>query len=461
MALQIPTALLESLNGIKGFDDEKFLQVHNNEDRITSIRVNPKKFKDHWFTADHQPINFINYSPIPWCSNGYYLAERPSFTLDPLLHAGAYYVQEASSMFLWQILEQLIGLNTNGLKVLDLCAAPGGKSTLLANFFKNGLVVSNDVIKSRATILVENIVKWGDDNVVVTNNDATHFKALENYFDIIVIDAPCSGSGLFRRDNNAISEWSENNVNLCSQRQQRIVADVLPALKQGGLLIYSTCSYSKEENEMIVDELTTTHSLESKQISIDTSWQIIETKSEQQQGFGYRFYPYLTKGEGFFVAAFTKTTGALVGHHAEQKLELANSKEEEKIKTFFPFAPDYTLFKHADMFKLIRSHLYKDLQILAKYLYIKRAGVAIGNVKGKDVIPSHELAVSTFSKDSFKAIELNKTDALQFLRRKEFELNSGVGWHLITYCGLSLGWVKVLPNRFNNYYPTEWRILKD
>ena len=179
--------------------------------------------------------------------------QRPSFTFDPLFHAGTYYVQEASSMFLEQALKQSVDLS-QPLRVLDLCAAPGGKSTLLQSLLnKESLLVSNDVIKSRAAILEENIVKWGAANVVVTNNDPAHFARLENYFDAIVIDAPCSGSGLFRRDPEAINEWSENNVQLCSQRQQRIVADVWPALKQNGILIYSTCSYSAEEDEAILD----------------------------------------------------------------------------------------------------------------------------------------------------------------------------------------------------------------
>jgi len=183
--------------------------------------------------------------PVPWCEYGFYLSERPQFTLDPLLHAGAYYVQEASSMFLWQALKQIFTRDSN-IKILDLCAAPGGKTTLIASYFKNALIVSNEVIKTRANILYENITKWGSENIVVTNNDAADFKRLKNYFDLIVIDAPCSGSGLFRKDKDAIEEWGESNVLLCSQRQQRILADVYNALNHNGYLIYSTCSYSQE-----------------------------------------------------------------------------------------------------------------------------------------------------------------------------------------------------------------------
>src|SRR6187402_2422850 len=257
--MQIPQALLNSLESANGFNEEAFIKVHESGEQITSIRTNPAK----------QSEIKIQKSKIGWSDYGYYLETRPSFTFDPLFHAGSYYVQEASSMFLEQALKQTVDLSRS-LKVLDLCAAPGGKSThLLSLISKESLLVSNEVIRARANILTDNIVKWGCSNVIVTNNDPRDFQRLENYFDVIVVDAPCSGSGLFRRDPEAIDEWSEQNVALCSQRQQRILADVLPALKNGGVLIYSTCSYSKEEDELICKWLRDELSIENCQLSID------------------------------------------------------------------------------------------------------------------------------------------------------------------------------------------------
>ena len=227
--MQLPQALLDSLEGVKGFDEEAFINVHESDERVTSIRINPFKRSD---PDSYRDVNFK--SKIPWTEYGYYLETRPSFTFDPLFHAGCYYVQEASSMFLEQALKQTVDLS-QPLKVLDLCAAPGGKSThLLSLISKESLLVSNEVIRSRANILTDNIMKWGCSNVIVTNNDPRDFQRIENYFDVIVVDAPCSGSGLFRRDPDAIEEWSEQNVALCSQRQQRILADILPALKNQG-----------------------------------------------------------------------------------------------------------------------------------------------------------------------------------------------------------------------------------
>ncbi len=450
LRLVLPPLLIESLKGIKGFDKAAFEAVHNAGQLVTSIRLNPAKKVDR-----------ATENPVPWCDDGYYLTERPSFTLDPLFHAGCYYVQEASSMFLWEVLKQSIGNKTTGLKVLDLCAAPGGKSTLLASYFTDGMVVSNEVIKARASILVENITKWGSANVVVTNNDPSHFSVLTNFFDVIVIDAPCSGSGLFRKDNDAIDEWSENNVKLCSQRQERIVNDILPCLKQGGLLIYSTCSYSKLEDEDVLDKLMTTNELESLQLNVPDKWGVVCTQSDNHAAFGYRFYPYLTKGEGFFIAAFTKKKGGMDGYYSAQKLATLNKTELETIATFIPLSDKYTFFKQSDAIKTIEVGWLPSLQVLAKHLYIKKAGIEIGTIKGKDIIPHHELAMSHLPINGFGSLELDKKQALQYLRRQDLFVESALGWNLVKHCELPLGWAKVLPNRMNNYYPQAWRILKD
>ncbi len=445
----LPIALLESLEGIKGFDKLAFESIHESGEQVTSIRINPSKNK--WGPN--------NESPIPWCKHGHYLTERPSFTFDPLFHGGAYYVQEASSMFLWEVLNQTIGTNTKGLKVLDLCAAPGGKSTLLASYFSDGLVVSNEVIKARCSILVENMTKWGSNHSIVTNNDPSHFKSLPSFFDVIVVDAPCSGSGLFRKDKSAIDEWSENNVRLCSQRQERIIADVLPSLKQGGLLIYSTCSYSKDEDENLLDNLCDNHTLETCELTITDSWKITTTQSAKHKAYGYRFYPYLTRGEGFFIAAFSKNEGSDSGYYTEQKLTTLSKNEQGIISGFLPLSTEYSYFKQGDSIKTVISEQLSDLQILAKQLYIKKAGIEIGTIKGKDVIPHHELAMSLLPLSIFNALELDKTQAVQYLRRQDLFVESKTGWNLITHCGLPLGWSKVLPNRMNNYYPQAWRIL--
>jgi 16S rRNA C967 or C1407 C5-methylase (RsmB/RsmF family)/NOL1/NOP2/fmu family ribosome biogenesis protein len=451
----LPTALLNSLEGVKGFNRKAFEEVHENNGQVVSVRLNPfKEFKVECLRLNVQ-------SSVPWCPHGRYLSERPSFTLDPLLHGGGYYVQEASSMFLWYALEQTIGKNTSGLRVLDLCGAPGGKSTLLASYFKDGLIVSNEVIRSRAAVLVENITKWGSDHVIVTNNDPKDFALLHEYFDIIVVDAPCSSSGLFRKDPDAINEWSEENVLLCSRRQQRILADVYPALKKDGILIYSTCSYSEEEDDDIVDWITEQFAVNSLQLTVSGDWGIVGVETEKHKAHCYRFFPDKVKGEGFFIAAFKKNEGDSFNHYSAQ-LASASKQEIAAVHNWVKKDTDLFYFKQNDNIIAISSQWKQDISLLQQNLYLRKAGITIGVLKGKELIPDHELALSLLLNEQLPCINVNYNEAIQYLKKKELFLENIVkGWAVVNYCGMKLGWVKVLHNRINSYYPTHWRILKD
>ncbi|MCX6328665.1 MAG: RsmB/NOP family class I SAM-dependent RNA methyltransferase, partial [Bacteroidia bacterium] len=260
-----------------------------------SIRINPKKWNKRPLTSE----------PVPWCNQGWYLESRPSFTFDPLFHAGCYYPQEASGMFLEQVFKQIVDSEEN-IRVLDLCGAPGGKSTHLSSLIgKNGLLVANEVIRSRALILAENLTKWGLSNAVVTQSDPSAFSRLHGFFDLILVDAPCSGEGMFR-DKVAISEWSEENTALCSERQKRIVMDVWPALKENGILIYSTCTFNPGENEEVVKWLTGKHEAESVQLNLYGYEGI--TEIDYQGIHGYGFYPGKIRGEGLFISVLRKNS---------------------------------------------------------------------------------------------------------------------------------------------------------
>ena len=456
--MQLPSSLIISLQAVKGFDEAAFRQVHESGEQITSIRINPNKRVNGQRSIFNCPLE-----SVPWCKDGYYLPQRPSFTLDPLFHAGAYYVQEASSMFLEEVLKQTVDLN-QPLRILDLCAAPGGKSTLIQSLIStDSLLISNEVIKARVTVLSENITKWGAANVIITNNDPGDFKRLQGYFDVIVVDAPCSGSGLFRKDPSAIEEWSENNVQLCSQRQQRILADILPSLKEGGLLIYSTCSYSEEEDEAIADWLVDDCHLSSVNLQLNKAWNIIETKSAKQQAYGYRFYPDKIKGEGFFIATFKKNQTTPV-----PQARIKQNKHTEKIsaatidiiRPWLKQADDLFYFKQNDEVIAMPLAFEKDLSIIQSVLYIKKAGVKLGTVIRIELIPHHELAVSLIINHQVRTINVDEQTALQYLRRSNMALpQTQQGWALLQFQQLPIGWVKVLPNRVNNYYPAEWRIL--
>ncbi len=476
--MNLPPSLIQSLQNVNGFNEEAFKAVHQSGGQVVSIRVNPSKLSGSKIPPS------VGGGAIPWSSNGYYLPVRPSFTLDPLFHAGAYYVQEASSMFLEEVLKQTVDLS-QPLKVLDLCAAPGGKSTLIQSVIsKDSLLVSNEVIKTRVNILAENITKWGAANVIVTNNDPKDFQRLKNYFDVIVVDAPCSGSGLFRKDPNAINEWSENNVALCAQRQQRILADIMPALKNGGTLIYSTCSYSQQEDEEILDWMVEEFNVESLKFKVEEATGIIETVSEQQKAFGYRFYPDKVKGEGFFIAAFKKEVleddsfnevknPFRPSHPGGQKSRPTLSSGQAKIKKEKVSLTDFEVCKSyiadADNFFFIKQHedviampvnLENDLPIIQSALYIKKAGVKLGTIIRNELIPAHDLAVSNIINKAVPALEVDKETALQYLRKAEIKIETDLkGWVLLTHEALPIGWIKVIGNRINNYYPKEWRIL--
>lgn len=452
MACPLPSALIDSLKSQPGFELASFTEIHDRADPLTSIRIN----------AEKGLRTFEQQLPVQWCKQGIYLAERPLFTADPLFHAGCYYVQEASSMFLEKALLHSIDLD-QPLKVLDLCAAPGGKSTLINSLITNdSLLVSNEIIKSRVPVLCDNLTKWGKHNTYVSSNDPKDFGRLEAYFDVLVVDAPCSGSGMFRKDPDAIKEWSEENVNLCSQRQQRILADVYPALKKDGILIYSTCSYSQAENEAIADWLTEEFNLESIQIPIGEEWGIVETQSPKCHNWGYRFYPNRLKGEGFFLSCFRKKEGDLNPNLKIRKQEPVKIPANHilEINEWLSPKSEVEIISFQDGYLAIPKGQQNDLAILQERLYLKKSGTRLGKFAGKDFIPDHELALSLLAAKRIQRIELNREQAISYLKKQDIQLKSDLsGWALICFENQGLGWAKVLPNRINNYYPKEWRIV--
>jgi len=447
--VKLPLPFLDSLQGLPGFDKIAFEQVHASGATVTSIRVNPGKVV---------PSIFSNSQNVPWSHLGYYLESRPSFTFDPLFHAGCYYVQEASSMFLEQALTQCVDLAAP-LRVLDLCAAPGGKSTHLQSLLSSdSLLVSNEVIKSRAAVLKQNIIKWGASNVVVTNNDPSHFARLEGFFDVMVVDAPCSGSGLFRRDENAIQEWSLDNVQLCYGRQQRILSDAMATLKEGGLLIYSTCSYSVEEDEQIMDWLVQEWGMESLNLLLQPDWNIVTT--ETSLATGYRFYPDKLKGEGFFLACFRKTTPVSATKYKMTKPEKATAKEKGVVSKWIQ-SEGVEVFKNASLVWAIPVGLVEALSILQANLYLQYAGTTLGEIMHEKLIPDHALALSPLVQPDLVKTELSYDEAIKYLQRSDLSISPAQkGWQRVTFQNQALGWMNALPNRINNYYPKEMRILK-
>lgn len=445
--MELPKSFSDRMNSVLSGETESFLSSLQSASP-TSIRINPTKF--------HAPVEL---EKVPWSSHGYYLKERPSFTLDPLMHAGAYYVQEASSMFLEEVVKQTVDL-TQPLRVLDLCAAPGGKSTLLASLLsKDSMLVSNEVIKSRAEILAENLTKWGAPNVVVSNNDPRDFDRLEGFFDVIVVDAPCSGEGLFRKEPNAINEWSPDNAHLCSDRQRRILMDVWPALKPGGVLIYSTCTYNPAENEENIQWLSEQTELEPIRLDVEKSLGIKELEAANNL-VGYQFMPHMVKGEGFFVCAVRKLDGDDWQAPRKDKFPLAPTGKKEQVEVAPWLTDEREFFQHYENILALPTGDNESWGAVIRELRIVQAGVLVAEIKKKNMVPAPALALSIiFKKDAFPTWELDLRQALQYLRKEEWPIDREKdGWHLMCYEQLPLGWVKRIATRFNNYYPLHWRI---
>jgi 16S rRNA C967 or C1407 C5-methylase (RsmB/RsmF family)/NOL1/NOP2/fmu family ribosome biogenesis protein len=447
--VQLPIQLLDSLEGVRGFNRPGFEEVHASGQQVTSIRVNPTK-------NTGRPLFPDLITPVPWTQHGYYLSTRPSFTFDPLFHAGRYYVQEASSMFLEQAITQSTEPNT-ALKVIDLCAAPGGKSTHVQSLLPEGsLLVSNEVIRARANVLKDNIVKWGSSNVMVTSNDPSDFASLENFFDVLIVDAPCSGSGLFRRDEEAIDEWSLNNVALCSQRQQRILAAAWPCLKKNGLLIYSTCSYSKEEDEDIVQWLTKELGAAVMELNVPGEWNIVPSAG------GYRFWPDKILGEGLFLCCLRKKDGEERPVIRAKKIPPRATKNELEMVNRWVEPADLSFIKYENTVYAWPGALLNDFSIILERLKTVYSGTLVGELMRDKIVPGHALAMSALINKNIPEAGVPRETAIQYLQRKDVSLASvDKGWQRVMYEGNSLGWINILANRINNYYPKELRILKD
>lgn len=456
--MNLPSSFLRSLEGLPGYDAAAFEAAHHQEKQLVSLRINSNKISEQEVTEDWDAS--ITLTKVDWCSTGYYLSERPSFTLDPKFHAGAYYVQEASSMFLAQAMLQTVDL-TQPLVVLDLCAAPGGKSTLLQSLISNeSLLISNEVIQSRVSVLRENIMKWGADNVIVTNNDPRDFKQLGAVADVLVVDAPCSGSGLFRRDPEAIQEWSAGNVTHCSLRQQRILADAWHTLKEGGILIYSTCSYAAEENEQVLSWLINELHAAPKRLSLQANWGMLEVETPNG-GYGYRCWPHKVQGEGFFLAVVQKTHAAADHAHRVNKKAIPSRKEIDIAARWLKDAQQYDYILQGDQLAVVRKYHTEIIQQLMSFLRVRYAGVELGMIAKNDLLPSHAFALSHCLSESIPSVSLSLPQALQYLRKQEMGLDvQHKGWTSAMYRTHKLGWMKCLGNRINNYYPKEYRILK-
>ena len=441
--MELPVAFIEQIKALLPNEHEAFFKAMD-EPSPVSVRLNNK--------VAITPT----YPQVPHCQTGYYLPNRPTFTLDPWFHAGVYYVQEAGSMFLEQVVKKYLSGPSTGSKVLDLCAAPGGKSTHLASLLgDDSLLISNEVMPQRAHILAENATKWGYGNMAVTNNRPADFGKLAGYFDLILTDVPCSGEGMFRKDEKAIEDWSPAYVLECAERQRSILTDVWPALKQDGLLIYSTCTFNKAENE---DNI---------------AWIAQELGAEI---LGSRhFYFHTDQSEGLFMAALRKTTPTtqmrVKGERRKEKFGMSLEQKQTRslslskcpclgVKYPLRNIDHWCIKEEKDLIYALPKAYEADFALLDKHLRWLKKGIGIATLKGKNQTPHIDLALSRhINKEAFTPYELDLPTALHYLKGESITLpDAPIGYLLLTFKGVPMGWGKNIGNRCNNLYPDAWRI---
>lgn len=464
----LPLDFVRQMSSLLGEAEAADLERALQEEPSTSIRLNPAKLVE--------PSNASPYmNKVPWCNDGRYLSERPQFTFDPLLHAGCYYVQEASSMFVSQAIRQYVGTSAF---VLDLCAAPGGKSTLLRSSLPEGSVlVCNEIMRNRAQILAENMVKWGYPDMMVTNNASEDFSECAHCFDLILADVPCSGEGMFRKDDEAISCWSLENVQMCAERQRHLINNIWPALKPGGILIYSTCTYNAEEDERNVSWIMQEFGASVLPVNVPEGCDIMGNMIVGDYPV-YHFMQHKVKGEGFFMAVIRKPDEP--GFRPFRlpdvsALEKDKKKKKDKKQVSLPVKE---ILNEVQRWILNPDNFYWQvteegvralpLSMASFYLWgqknglkILEAGVQVASLKGKEPIPTHALAMSTqLNIDAFVGHEVTYTQAIAYLRKESIVLSPDApkGYVLLTYRKIPIGFVKNLGNRANNLYPQEWRI---
>jgi 16S rRNA C967 or C1407 C5-methylase (RsmB/RsmF family)/NOL1/NOP2/fmu family ribosome biogenesis protein len=453
----LPEPFVRNMRLLLGDDADGVLRALD-EEPVVSVRANRCK-----------PVGTLSGDRVPWASDACFLPQREAFTFDPLFHAGCYYVQEASSMFLEQAVRQYL---PSPVVALDLCAAPGGKSTLLRSVLPEGsLLVSNEIIPTRARVLCENMTKWGHPDSVVTSNAPVDFAACEGCFDLLVCDVPCSGEGMFRKDSVAVAEWSEENVAGCVARGREILQSCWPTLRPGGLLAYSTCTFNLDENERQVEYIARTLGADVLPLDIHASWGITGNLLPSSPSLPcYRFIPGRTRGEGFFLALLRKQMphsnppqrgGSSLPLRGSWRSPSLRGSRREPCSLWltdpdaFEWSSDGTTVSalpllHAPFIAWLRSRLH-----------LLQAGVTVAEQKGRDIVPSPALALSiALRRDAFPQVPLSWSQAIAYLRREAIALPSDTprGIVLLTYRDIPLGFARHVGNRANNLYPMEWRI---
>ncbi len=467
--MELPRTFVERVLRDLGTTEGEALCRALDGEACVSIRVNPAKAEG---LCGEQSARVSEVLPmltaagrVPWCADGFLLAGRPSFTFDSDFHAGAYYVQEAASQFVGCLLQ---GVPTSGARILDLCAAPGGKTTLYASLVgRGGLVVANEIDRRRASVLADNVRKWGTGNVVVTTCEPHAVCDCEAWFDVVAVDAPCSGEGMFRKDPAARGEWSENNVRQCAARQDDILREAWRALRPGGTLIYSTCTFNRDEDEGSLERMLAWAGDEVAApypVDVDPAWGIVEGEVGPFRTF--RFFPHRTVGEGFFAAVARKAPDApgrqRLPKGRRSMVAPADRASAGELRRWVR-EPDRMVFGTvAGTGYAWYGEQAEAVKTLSEALPVICSGVALGQLFKGRLKPDPALAFfDGLERGAVPVAGLDDEQALRYLRRQEVAAGAlAEGVNLVTARGRALGFAKRIGARVNNMYPNSLRILR-
>ena len=450
----LPEGFIKMALATFGADDARILLEALRREPETSLRVNSHKTSISDFYPDMEEV--------PWCKSAFYLKQRPRFTMNPLLHAGAFYVQDASST-VYETIVRNLGFDAP-VRAADLCAAPGGKTTAVLNALPEGSVMlANEFVAARAGILKENLCKYGYPDVVITNSDVSRLSAMSACFDLVTVDAPCSGEGMMRKEETARTQWSEGLVAQCASLQREIIDNAVEMLAPGGYLIYSTCTFNTLEDEDNAAYIADTYGLTPVDTGLAGKYGI---RSETKGNIScLRFMPGFTRGEGLFVAVFQKeetTTAGSSGRKQKKGERKSRNRIDARLLSLAQswVAPGMEIRQHMERLLALSPAAAGLLDRIPKDVRIVSAGVEAGEIKGKDLVPAHQLALSTCLSQVFPQIALSEEDAVSYLSRDAVVLPADTprGFVIVTFRGLPLGFVKNLGNRSNNLYPQEYRI---
>ena len=452
MRTPLPERFVETMREALGADAEKLFAALDTEPAV-SVRHNPAK-----------PAECFDGEAVGWCKWGRYLAERPQFTLDPLTHGGAYYVQEASSQFVAHLLENY---DMEGRRVLDMCAAPGGKTTIYSTLVgRKGLVVANDISHSRAMALADNVQRWGMGNVVVTCNEPAHIGAFTHWFDVVAVDAPCSGEGMFRKMDEARSEWTPSSPELCAERQREILAEAWRVLRPGGTLIYSTCTFNPTEDEGVVEWFMSEYGEElesADRVETSEDWGVVRSDIGAFQCF--HFYPHKARGEGFFAAVARKRDGAVRRSMPKARRKLFSQCAKGDVKELSRWVDDasqHTFMMVGEDIYAYNSAVADAVVTLSENLSVVYSGVAMGRIFKSRLKPEHPLALYVgLNRSAVPMVNVSLDDALDYLRRNDIAASQfEEGINIVGYKDVPIGFVKRIGVRCNNMYPKDLRIVK-